>query len=65
MTMVPAQHFVPWKVFESQPTGQLVSAAVEMADSIVASRRALMDSILVGVVAIVGVRKNVWVCREE
>lgn len=53
MTMPPAQHFVSWKVFGSQPNGQLVSAAVETTDSIVASRRVLRDIILGGVVAIV------------
>ena len=60
--MVPEQHFVPWNVFGSQPTGQLVSAAVKMADSIVASKRVLRDSILGGTVPIVDVGKGKRVC---
>jgi hypothetical protein len=62
MTIVPAQHFVPWKVFGSQPTGQVVSAAVGMTDSIVASRRVLRDNILVAVVGILDVEKAVSGC---
>ena len=47
MTMVPEQHLVTLKVFGSQPAGQLVSAAVEATDRIVARKRVLRIVILV------------------
>jgi hypothetical protein len=58
MTMLPEQHFVPWKVFGSQPAGQLVSVAVEAIDSIAASRTVLRNVILSGVFVIGDIKKR-------
>jgi hypothetical protein len=48
MTMLPEQHFVPWKVFGSQPAGQLVSVAVAARERIVARSRVFRIVILCG-----------------